>query len=77
MFYLLVDDNKTNVIGASCVQRELHLLLTDKGRFKGDHTPPNTCYAAMLRSPYAHAKTLSLNIQKEIIGPGILAILTG
>jgi 2-furoyl-CoA dehydrogenase large subunit len=53
-------------------------LLTGTGLF-GDDLPVrgNTLYAAILRSPHAHAEIVSIDASKALARPGVAAVITG
>ncbi len=64
-------------IGQPLPRKEDLRLLTGKGHYAADHTPPNTAYAAMLRSPHAHAIIRSIDTSAAKKSPGVIAIYTG
>ncbi|MFL5625963.1 MAG: molybdopterin cofactor-binding domain-containing protein [Ktedonobacteraceae bacterium] len=63
-------------IGAPVVRREDERLLTGKGRFVDDLHPPGCLHAAVLRSPYAHARIISIDAEAARALPGLVAVLT-
>jgi carbon-monoxide dehydrogenase large subunit len=52
-------------------------LLAGAGRFTDDFTLPGQTYLAFLRSPYAHARIVSIDVTAAASMPGVLAVLTG
>jgi 2-furoyl-CoA dehydrogenase large subunit len=53
-------------------------LLRGRGRFAYDlPVPPGTLHAAILRSPYAHAELLSLDMSRALEIPGVACVVTG
>ncbi len=52
-------------------------LLTGGGRYMDDNQLPNETRAYILRSPYAHAKILSMDLTAAKAAPGVVEILTG
>ena len=65
-------------LGRSLERREDAALLTGAGRFADDvGTKPGTLHAAFLRSPHAHAKLLSIDVNAALAMPGVRAVLTG
>jgi 2-furoyl-CoA dehydrogenase large subunit len=53
-------------------------LLTGRGRFGDDLAMRvGTLHAAILRSPYAHAEVLSVDIEAALAVPRVAAIVTG
>ncbi|MDE0060903.1 MAG: xanthine dehydrogenase family protein molybdopterin-binding subunit, partial [Defluviicoccus sp.] len=52
-------------------------LLTGRGRFSDDVNLPGQVYAAMARSPHAHARIAGIDSGAALAVPGVLAVLTG
>ena len=52
-------------------------LITGRGSFVDDITLPDMLHAAVLRSPYAHARIRSVDVSAARTMPGVVAILTG
>ncbi|HSF34057.1 MAG TPA: xanthine dehydrogenase family protein molybdopterin-binding subunit [Candidatus Tectomicrobia bacterium] len=52
-------------------------LITGRGSFVDDIKLPDMLHAAVLRSPYAHARIRSIDISAARDLPGVVAILTG
>ena len=52
-------------------------LITGKGCFSDDVNMPQQVFAVMVRSPHAHARIVSIDIQHALASPGVLAVLTG
>jgi len=65
------------VVGLSVRRKEDARFLTGKGRFVEDITLPGMLYAAIKRSPYAHARIISIDTSKAERLPGVVAVLTG
>ncbi len=64
-------------IGASVKRKEDKRFLTGKGRYTDDIVLPNMTYAYVVRSPHAHAKIRSINVEKARAQPGVVAVFTG
>lgn len=64
-------------IGKPVERKEDARLLTGKGRFSDDFALPGQAYAALVRSPYAHAQIRSIDVAEARHSPGVLAVLTG
>src|SRR3981081_2101402 len=65
-------------VGESIPRVEDAALLTGNGRFIDDlGVRPGTLYAAILRSPHAHAEILSIDSAAARRADGVVAILTG
>jgi carbon-monoxide dehydrogenase large subunit len=64
-------------IGATVRRKEDLRLVTGRGRYSDDFNFPGQVYAAMVRSPYAHARIRSIDTAEARAMPGVLAVLTG
>ena len=67
----------TKSIGASLYRKEDERLLTGCGQFSDDFSLPGQAYAAMVRSPHAHAVIRSIDQVDAVCLPGVLGIFTG
>jgi carbon-monoxide dehydrogenase large subunit len=63
-------------IGSSPRRREDQRLVTGAGTFGDDFTLPGQTFAAIVRSPHAHAILQSIETTKAKELPGVLAVLT-
>ena len=66
-----------NGIGQPVRRKEDRRLLTGQGRYVDDITLPNMAHAVLVRSPYAHARIVSIDKAAASAAPGVLAVLTG
>jgi len=64
-------------IGDAVPRKEDHRLLTGGGCFSDDFNLPGQAYAAMVRSPHAHARIKRIESAEALSMPGVLAVLTG
>ncbi len=64
-------------IGKSIKRVEDPRLLTGQGRYIDGIDLPNMLHAAVLRSPHAHARILSIDVSAAAALPGVVAVLTG
>ncbi len=64
-------------IGQPVRRREDLRLTTGNGRYADDVNLPGQAYVAMVRSPHAHARIMSITTDAAMATPGVLAILTG
>ena len=64
-------------IGQSVLRKEDQRLLTGAGRFSDDFNLPGQAYAAIVRSPHAHARILAIDVSGAMAVPGVLTALTG
>lgn len=68
---------KSNRIGQPVPRKEDLRLITGKGRYTDDFNLEGQAYAAMVRSPHAHAVIRSIDTEDARAVPGVLAVLTG
>jgi aerobic carbon-monoxide dehydrogenase large subunit len=52
-------------------------FVTGAGHYTDDFTLPGMLHIAMVRSPYAHAKILSIDSSAALAMPGVVAVYTG
>ena len=64
-------------IGQSVRRREDPRLLTGRGRFYDDLKLADQLYAAIVRSPHAHADIRGIDARAALQMPGVHAVLTG
>ena len=64
-------------IGQPLGRKEDRRLLTGRGRFVDDETPPGAAHAHVLRSPHAHARIRAIDTAGARAMPGVLTVLTG
>lgn len=64
------------VFGASIKRREDPALIQGAGKYTDDLHLPNMVYAAMARSPFAHAKINSIDTSAAKDVPGVLGVYT-
>ena len=64
-------------IGQPARRKEDARLLTGGGRYTDDIDRPGQAHAAILRSPHAHARILSIDTAAARAAPGVIAVLTG
>ncbi|HEY4135258.1 MAG TPA: xanthine dehydrogenase family protein molybdopterin-binding subunit [Alphaproteobacteria bacterium] len=63
-------------IGQPVRRKEDSRLLTGRGRYTDDVNIDGQAFAYFLRSPYAHAKIVSLDTTDALAAPGVVAIYT-
>ena len=56
---------------------EDHRFLTGAGQYVDDLSFPDELHCVLVRSPYAHARLLSLNVSQALAQPGVVAVFTG
>src|SRR5436305_3147321 len=64
-------------VGQSLKRREDPKYLTGQSQYTDDLTPSGTLYAAIVRSPYAHARITGINVEEARRRPGVVAVYTG
>ena len=64
-------------VGTAVVRKEDARLTTGRGAYLDDIARPGLLHAAMLRSPHAHARIVSVDTTDAERLPGVLAVLTG
>lgn len=66
-----------SLIGASVRRMEDPRLLAGRARYLDDIELPGMLEAAVLRSPYAHARIKNIDISRALEYPGVFDVLTG
>lgn len=64
-------------IGQPLPRNEDARLLTGRGQFTDDFNFPGQAYAAMVRSPHAHARIVGIDGSTARTMPGVLGVFTG
>ena len=64
-------------IGQPLRRKEDQRLVTGQGRFTDDFSMPGQAWAAMVRSPYPHARIRGIDAGAAMAMPGVLTVLTG
>ena len=64
-------------IGKSIRRVEDPKFLRGRGGYIGDMTLPGMLHAAMLSSPYAHARITGIDTAEALAAPGVHAVITG
>ena len=67
----------TGPIGQSIKRREDARFLTGAGQYTDDVVLPGQTYGVFLRSPHAHARIKSIQLEKAKAAPGVVQIFTG
>ncbi|RMD94986.1 MAG: carbon monoxide dehydrogenase, partial [Calditrichaeota bacterium] len=70
---------ETTIQGMGCrvKRKEDPRFIRGKGTYVDDVKLPGMLYMDILRSPYAHAKIKSINVEKALALPGVVAVITG
>ena len=67
----------TSLVGSRIKRREDPRLIMGRGTFVDDIQLPRMTYAAILRSPYAHARIRGIDVSKAKALPGVVTVITG
>jgi carbon-monoxide dehydrogenase large subunit len=67
----------TRIFGSGIRRREDPRLITGSATYTDDLTLPGMVHAAMLRSPHAHARIVSVDTAAAKAAPGVVAVYTG
>lgn len=70
-------DRPNSYIGRSVSRPNARRLLAGRGRYVTDLALPRMLHAAFLRSPYAHARIVSIDADEARAMPGVRLIATG
>ena len=73
----ITEDAPAAVIGSRRLRREDPALLTGEAKFTNDLEITGALHLAILRSPYAHATILSVDVSGALAVPGVVAAYTG
>src|SRR5687767_12975500 len=63
-------------VGVSIVRKDGLATVTGAARYLDDLTIPNVALAALVRSPYAHARIVRVDVSRAAAVPGVLAVVT-
>ena len=77
-----LDDRSTDQaprgeVGTSRRRKEDQRLLTGRTRWTDNMSLPGMLHIAMVRSPFAHARITSVNVDEAKAAPGVVAVLKG
>src|SRR5262245_24875714 len=64
-------------VGHSVERKEDARFIRGRGRYFDDITLPGMLYMEILRSPFAHARILSIDTSAAAALPGVVAVVTG
>jgi carbon-monoxide dehydrogenase large subunit len=73
----IIDDRPGAVLGTRRLRKEDPALLTGEARFTNDLNIPGALHLALVRSPYAHARILSVDLSAALAMPGVVAAYSG
>jgi carbon-monoxide dehydrogenase large subunit len=64
-------------VGHSVERKEDARFIRGKGNYVDDVVLPNMLHLELLRSPYAHARLVSIDVSRAAELPGVVAVITG
>jgi CO/xanthine dehydrogenase Mo-binding subunit len=67
----------TNWVGKSIRRVEDPKFLRGKGQYIGDRSLPGMLHVALVKSPYAHSRIVSIDTSEALKVPGVVAVITG
>src|SRR5262249_19948241 len=67
----------SKLVGAKIKRREDPKLIRGAGQYVDDINLPNMLHVAILRSPHAHARIKSIDVDAARKHPGVVAVVTG
>ena len=70
-------DRPNSYIGRTLPRSRAKRAVAGRGRYTDDITPPRTLHAAFVRSPYAHAKILNIDVEAAKDASGVKLVMTG
>ena len=70
-------DSKYNVIGTRPIRHDGMEKVTGRAVYGADVQLPNMSHGAVLRSPHAHAKIISIDTSEAEKLAGVFAVITG
>lgn len=71
------EEEKFSIIGTNYPKIDGEEKVTGRAKYAGDITLPGTLYCRFVRSPYPHAKILSIDTSEAEKLPGVKAVSTG
>ena len=74
---MILKNNKYKVIGTRPIRHDGLEKVTGKAVYSADVQLPNMSFGAILRSPYAHAKIVSIDTSEAEKLNGVFAVITG
>lgn len=70
-------ERPNSYIGRTLPRSRAKRAVAGRGRYTDDITPPRTLHAAFVRSPYAHARILNIDVDAAKAAPGVKLVMTG
>lgn len=70
-------ENGVHVIGTRPIRHDGEDKVTGRAKYGADYALPGMLHGKVLRSPHAHARIKSINLERARSHPGVYAIITG
>lgn len=70
-------DRPNSYIGRTVPRPNLQRLVEGRGQYVSDVVLPRMVHVAFVRSPFAHARIKSLDVEAARAAPGVVAVVTG
>src|SRR5271156_3894785 len=70
------DKNRFRIIGTRPIRHDGFDKVTGRAKYGADYSLPWMLHGKVLRSPHAHARIKSINYERALKLPGVLAIIT-
>jgi len=72
-----MSERKFKYVGTRPIRHDGLEKVTGRANFGADHSLPGMLHGAILRSPYAHARILSVDLAPALAMPGVMAAISG
>ena len=70
-------DRPNSYVGRTLSRSGAKRAVAGRGKYTDDITLPRMVHAAFVRSPYAHAKIIDIDVSRAANQPGIVKTMTG
>ncbi|MDA0652082.1 MAG: xanthine dehydrogenase family protein molybdopterin-binding subunit [Proteobacteria bacterium] len=70
-------DRPNSYVGRTLSRSGAKRAVAGRGKYTDDITLPRMVHAAFVRSPYAHAKIINIDVSRAVAQPGIVKTMTG
>lgn len=70
-------DHPNSYVGRTLSRAGAKRAVAGRGRYTDDITSPRMVHAAFVRSPYAHANIIDIDVSKAVSQPGVVMTMTG
>ncbi len=77
MAYSSEFNTQTKIVGHSVGRKDTLNKITGRAKYTDDWFGPDMLYAALLVSPHAHARILSIDSSRALAAPGVRAVVVG